>query len=314
MGLQLKNGQCPFETLFNAVAQSRALADPFISAYILEGSYWLESPCDCDSLICNTTDHCQGGAPWMDDTVYHGNRRWIPQEIMCGFGDKGNSSISVSIANTDSFHPTYQVHPVHFANIWNTCASPDDTQCTLDTSTVSQNIYPPKDRLDTGGSSSSAIEMRHKMKSRQSCYEAIGAGDVEEDFTICSQINQHSIDWALQHAPKRTLERYQRFGETLRVGPDQYCKTGTHWTYSPLNETRMCDAESGQYFTAVQSAYLYLKTLSKGCRFKPSSECGVHYCKVLSPAHVMEWLYTDGLRFNLSLANVNKTVNATCVV
>ena len=83
------------------------------------GSYWLESPCDCDSLICNDTDHCQGGAPWMDDAVYDENRRWIPQEIMCGFGQKGNSSISVTISNTDSFHPTYQVHPVHFANIWN---------------------------------------------------------------------------------------------------------------------------------------------------------------------------------------------------
>ena len=133
---------------------------------------------------------------------------------------------------------------------------------------------------DTGGSSSSAIEMRHKMKSRQSCYEAIGAGEVAEDFTICSQINQHSIDWALRNAPKRTISRYEQFGEELRVGPDQYSKTGTHWTYSPLNETRMCGAD-GRYFTAVQSSYLYLKTLSKGCKFKPSSECGVHYCKVL---------------------------------
>ncbi len=106
---------------------------------------------------------------------------------------------------------------------------------------------------DTGGRSSSAIEMRHKMKSRQSCYEAVGGGDVVEDFTICSQINQHSIDWALDHAPKRTLTRFLEFGEALRVGPDQYSKTGTHWTYSPLNETRMCDQESGRYFTAVQS-------------------------------------------------------------
>ena len=65
-------------------------------------------------------------------------------------------------------------------------------------------------------------------------------------------------------------------------------------------------------FWCVDSSYLYLKPLSKGCKFKPSSECGVHYCKVLSPAHVMEWLYTDGLRFNLSIANGNRTVNTAC--
>lgn len=81
----------------------------------------------------------------MDDVVYGGNKEWIPQEIMCGFGDKGNASISVKQRNTDSFHPTYQVNPIHYANIWNQCSSPKDAQCTLNTSTVTQNIYPPED-------------------------------------------------------------------------------------------------------------------------------------------------------------------------
>ena len=109
---------------------------------------------------------------------------------------------------------------------------------------------------DTGGSASSAVEMRHKMKSRQSCYEAVGGGDVVEDFTICSQINQHSIDWALSHAPKRTLRRYEEFGEGMIVGEDVYSKTGTHWTYSPLNETRICGPDH-RYVNEVQSSYFH---------------------------------------------------------
>lgn len=150
------------------------------------------------------------------------------------------------------------------------------------------------------------------MKSRQSCYEQVNGGEVVEDFEICGKINQHSIDWALQNAPEATKRRYMEYGERLVIGKDIESTTGTDWTYSPLNETRICDAESHQYVTSVQSNYLFLKTLKNGCKFKPESECGVHYCKVLSPAHVMEWLYLDGLSFNLSIANINSTVNTTC--
>lgn len=32
-----------------------------------------------------------------------------------------------------------------------------------------------------------------------------------------------------------------------------------------------------------------------------SSAAGFHYCKLLSPARVMEWMYIDGLRLNGSL-------------
>ena len=69
------------------------------------------------------------------------------KQIMCGFGTKGNESIKVKQVNTDSFHPTYQVNPVHYANIWNKCASINDADCSLNTSTVTQNIYPIADKI-----------------------------------------------------------------------------------------------------------------------------------------------------------------------
>jgi len=312
MSLQLNNGKCSFDSLYNAVSQSQTLANPFIAAFIAEGSYWFEKPCDCDPLICESQAYCQGGAPWMDDVIYHMNTAFIPQEIMCGFGQHGNASIAVQQVNQDSFHPTYQVNPIHYANIWNECTSMKDSNCVLNTSTVTQNIYPPADDIDTGGASTSAIEMRHKMKNRQACYEHVQAGPVEEDFEICGKINQHSIDWALQNAPQRTVSRYLQYGEYMQIGADIESKTGTNWTYSFLHETRKCDNVTHKWYNSVQSNYLYLKTIANGCKFEPQSECGVHYCKILSPAHVMEWLYTDGLRFNLSIYNMNKTVNTWC--
>merc|ERR1712129_122371 len=136
--------------MYNGVVQSLPLAQPFIHAMQLEGSYWFKKPCDCDPLICKDSAKCAAGAPWMDDVVHHENT-WIPQEIMCGLQGKG-----VSQKNTDSFHPTYQVNPIHYANIWNTCADIGDADCVLNTSTVTQNIYPIADKVDTGGASSSA--------------------------------------------------------------------------------------------------------------------------------------------------------------
>ena len=76
------NTLCSFDDLYDAVFESQALANPFIAGFIAEGSYWFEQPCDCDALICQSTDYCQGGSPFMDDVVYNLNDAWIPQRVM----------------------------------------------------------------------------------------------------------------------------------------------------------------------------------------------------------------------------------------
>merc|ERR1712129_11694 len=142
-------------------------------------------------------------------------------------------------------------------------------------------------------------EMRHKMTSRQACYEKVKGGRVEEDVGICGSINKMIIDWALQHAAPQTLQRYEAYGELLQIGEDIKSKTDVTWTDDTLNEVRKCNESTHVNYRSVESNYYY-------------QPFGVHYCKLISPAHAMEWMYTDGLRFNLSVANLNKTVNITC--
>ena len=230
---------------------------------------------------------------------------------MCGFDVQ-----NVSIGNVDSFHSfaTSFLHE-HYAHIWNYC-SLNKIDCKLNTSTATQNWYYGNisdffaDYLDTGGRPNGAIEMRHKMKSKQACYEHINGGYVEEDFNICGKINQYTINWAMQSAPKQTLDRYLQYGEYLQVGDDIKCTTGTDWSWTELKESRTCNEDTHKYYTLLTSFYLFTNTTKNGCEF--GQACGAHYCKILSPAHVMEWMYYEGLRFNLSIANMNKTVNITC--
>ena len=252
----------------------------------------------------------------MDDAVYSLNTQWIPQEIMCGL--EGNTKYNVTVENTDSFHSfSTSFFDPHYAHIWNNCSvDGHGAECVLNTSTATQNVYAIDeadywaDKVDTGGHSTSAIEVRHKMKSRQSCYEQVGAGYIEEDFGICGKINEHSMQWALENAPKQTLDRFLKYGESLEMGSDHKSTTGTEWTFTPLNETRKCNESTHRYYTLLTSYYLFSETHANGCEF--GAACGAHYCKILSPAHAMEWMYYQGLRFNLSIANTNKTVNITC--
>ena len=115
----------------------------------------------------------------------------------------------------------------------------------------------------------------------------------------------------MQYIPIQTLNRYYSLGEELKIGNDIETGGGPTWTFPHLNYTKKCNNKTNHYYTEVRSQYLYVKTLKNGCRFAPT-ECGVHYCKLLSPAHAMEWMYIDGLRFNMSLKNSNMSFNIMC--
>lgn len=69
--------------------------------------------------------------------------------------------------------------------------------------------------------------MKVKMKSRQAIYQQTVDPDAKlEDtdrFSFCAEINEKAFQWALQHAPPRTLERFGAVGVWPVFDPDIQC-------------------------------------------------------------------------------------------
>ncbi len=167
------------QVLNKALAETTQLVTPLIDAFKLEGSYHFNTPCYTLDTPENTD--CTQGSQWSEQA----------QKIMGG----PNATIQVQ----DSFHPVYQVNPVHLPDIHNACATPFD--CTLNVTTVSQLLYSTLDSQDVSLYSPAASEIKVKLMSRQSILlKATGVTyDLKETDggNRCAEINQFTIDWAM---------------------------------------------------------------------------------------------------------------------
>ena len=73
---------------------------------------------------------------------------------------------------------------------------------------------------------------------------------------------------------------------------------GPTWIEKELNYTRISN-DTSSYIT-VQSWSFVVANTNQG-NMPWYTPVGMHYCKLLSPARAMEWIYTEGLRTRLSL-------------
>ncbi len=171
------------EVLVKAQEETNTLVNPLIEAFKLEGSYHFNTPCYTLDKPENTG--CTQGSPWSE----------LAQKLMAG----PNASLEV----TDSFHPVYQINPVHLPDIHNACDSP--FSCTLNVTTVTQLLYPMFDSQDVSLYSPAASEIKVKLKSRQSILlKATGITyDLKETDggNRCAEINQFTIEWAKSKHP-----------------------------------------------------------------------------------------------------------------
>jgi hypothetical protein len=213
------NNQTMTAMLDMNLRQTRAFSQPYLDALNLEGFYHFLPPCDNDT----SNGQCQLGSPW---SVY-------AQKLMSGLNDTVQLNIS------DEFHVVYKV-PEHFAHLDNNCSSSKTQQeCTLNIHTVTQNIYDATDSFDTGETHSSAEEMRVKMISRQVLLQA--ADGQKHDFnqtdgqSLCGNINQQALNWALNHAGEQALTRYNTRGKQMFIGDDVGpLNAGPLWIWTPL--------------------------------------------------------------------------------
>ena len=270
--LTLSNQSIAGEMLV-AVETAGMFFQPLLDAYRLEGSRFYKPPCNSGP----PTPLCQVGCPWTEKAVVN----------MAGLS-------KVDINDTDTFHPATELF--HHPRVFNSCPLPI-VGCNITTSSVSENIY-YREKTDSGLVPNSACEIRAKMKSRQSIMLASGMNHVDFNTTDagsrCMTINQLVYLWALNHADQGAQMRFKSLGVPIHFGDDKTSRG--LWTYAPLQYKQTQDS-SGKDILKVSS--IELKT---DVNYPIDDLAGVHYCKLLSPAKVMEWIYVDGLRAHDSLS------------
>ena len=260
-------------TLTNEVAKTGQFLEPLIDAYTLEGAYQFKKPCNDDP----PSSACQRGSHWTERAMVI----MAAQQV-------------IQVNNTDEFHPAAQLFPTfHHPDILSKCSTPSKN-CIVKLLSVSENVY-DKDATDSGLVPTSAKEIRAKLKSRQSVMLAAGYKNVDfnrsDAGSRCKTINQQAYDWALDRSGKRTVSRFKAFGAPLVMGEDEGCaENGGIWIYKPMSYKYTTNSAGGQ---VLELSSVQLKT---PVDYLIGIFAGIHYCKLLSPARAMEWIYVDSLR------------------
>ena len=214
------------------------------------------------------------------------------------------------------------------------CANPET--CTLTTSTVTQIMYEDgaeldiwrinigNGNIDTGYYPITATELKSKMKSKQAALQAANntaAVNNEEGSTFddldsnkmgnCASINAKTIEYALDHALETSRTRYEKYGQKMVSsidGDKNVCSAGPCWIWASLeyngkNKDGDVTIKSPGFPYKNSNPYPCDDKLYPKDNRKEVLPCtaGMHYCKLLSPARVMEWIMVDGLRLNYSL-------------
>ena len=213
------------------------------------------------------------------------------------------------------------------------CASPEE--CTLTVNTITQLMYESgsefdfwridtgNDNIDSGYWPISAKEMKSKMKSRQALWQAANdtkAVSGESSFDdldspeqgLCASINAASIDWGQDAAGDKTKSRFAKYGQQMVANPEQgdkkVCIAGPCWIWADLEYNGQRKKE--EQITVEAPTFAFENKNPYPCDEKTPDKkhvlpctAGMHYCKLLSPARVVEWMYVDGLRLHYSLAS-----------
>lgn len=265
--------------LSNAVKSTGDYFQPLIDAYRMEGNYYFQPPCNDNP----PSAACQAGSSWTVKAMT------IMAELAVGH-----------INDTDEFHPAAQVIPTyHHPKIFSKCSKPDPS-CVVQLSSVSENIY-KNDKVDYGLVPNSASENRAKLKSRQSVLLAAGYSNVDfnasDAGSRCKTINQLAYDWAVNHTDPSTRSRFVEFGVPMVMGEDKGClENGGLWIYLPMHYNTTKNSTGGEILI-VQS--IQLKT---NVTYPIDIFAGMHFCKLLTPARAMEWIYVDSLCAYYTLA------------
>ena len=295
-----------------AERKAAQMADPLVKALLLEGSAALgQDVCNSDYPTNPTCKYPKypdfslppgpkpAPTPLPSKDCICGSR-WVTQYAFPAVSGAAGHGFTVHTA--DAFHDVSDVHPFHLPHTWNSCQSPQG--CDLNVTTLTMNVNGSGVLFPNASAPPlSALELRTKMKSRQTLWEAAGLGkqsvDVDKkNLTLCRAANQLAWDWAMSNADADVRARFEKSGEPFVMVDDVEAPiglTGPTWIKKELVYKR-----TKENTIEVQSWTFVVPESPIKTKYLPT---GMHYCKLLSPARCMEWIYTDGLRTKLGLEN-----------
>jgi hypothetical protein len=297
------------DDLLSAERRAKELSDPIVKALELEGSsHTGKDICNSDfptNPTCNYPMYpnfslppgpAKAPSPLPSKDCICGSK-WVTSFAMPVIAGATDKNFTVSVA--DSFHDVSDTHPFHLPHDWNDCTTPEG--CNLNLTTLTMNVNGSGTLFPNASSPPlSALELRTKMKSRKIIWEAAGlgkqSGDVDKkNMTLCKEANQMAWDWALENADASVRARFEKSGEPFVMVDDVEAPiglSGPTWIKKELVYTR----NEGKI--EIQSWTFVVPESPIKSKYLPT---GMHYCKLLSPARCMEWIYTDGLRESIGM-------------
>lgn len=286
----------PRDRLLHKMATTQVYLQPLLEAMELEGSYHMGTPrYDLEDQDNTNNVPIVEGSPWA-------------AKLQHEFAPRLEAAVYAN--TTDEFHQSWWINPFHDPPFYHPTvnAKPTgDNKVELEMKTVSEAVYEKTDYFFDGGFfSNAAVEIRAKFNSPQAILQAAGvsAPAFDVDDNVASRMNAQTIEWALAHAPPVVRQRYERHGVKMVAGRDIPHNSGPGWIWSHLHFRRGTThpAEPGQ--ATEDCVYIDSHTMITPLDHPVPFAGGKMYCKLLSPAKALDWMYTDSLRPVWSLDSI----------
>ena len=125
-------------------------------------------------------------------------------------------------------------------------------------------------------------ELLAKFVSRQNAGKTLLGRSLAADGDLCAERNAQAYEYALRNAGANTRKRFEAHGQKLAFDATKYEGAGPLWVYGKMTWSEQSDGKM----------HLSSRGLLTGLGDKEID--GNHYCRLLSPARAMEWIYVDG--------------------
>ena len=126
------------------------------------------------------------------------------------------------------------------------------------------------------------------------------AGYDIDDGLFCKEINQIAYEETLERIKHlKAFERFKQFGVPFEMADDKIVIAGPSWSDVNILYTEVKDDANNVIRIEVESRSLKTEADFPNPDAVPDPAC-YHYCHLLSPARIIEYIYTDALRYNRS--------------